>query len=550
MQNDMVDAAPILSGSKRRFIQMGGMLAGHLVIHGCGSGGDLVVNDDRPSRLNAAAKDGAARHAGLTQAPGVAGPANLALLATAVVSGSVAGGRGMPRDILYDPIAAAYATASDWAEYGVPYEHDLGLVNEAQAFWWQVAWPETQTINAIGFGGACANQSQTHTRWKIESLRNGAWTVVGQGEGGWLDGGVFVWGGANQHPIEAQAVRLKAWSDGVHPLLSMHLRGRGGQSRHVDDRSQPQKAALIQYLGANQMTNVLFDTDIGPDCDDAGTLAMLHALADLGEARILGIGVTVSNPWSAATVDAINTWYRRPSLAIGTLKEAGFLLDSPYTEAVAKNFPNDLRSGVNAPDALAVHRRALAAQPDGSVTLVAVGPLRNMRHLLHSPADAVSSLSGWALIAAKVKSLVVMGGAFPSGREWNIAQDPASAQAVVNAWPTDIIFSGVEVGNDIGTGYLLSSKTPLANPVRRAYEIHVGASQNRPSWDQTAMLFAIRGTTGGLFGLSAPGTVAIAGNGDNTFVPSAGGRHRYLVKQKSDTEIASVIEALMVRLPR
>ena len=552
MQNDLVKLAPIFSNSKRRFIQMSGMLAGNLMIYGCGGGGDFVA-DNRSTALNAAVNDGPALHAVLTKALGVAGPANLALLANAVVSGSVTGGGGVPRDILYDPVAKAYATASNWAEYGVSYGQNLGLANEWQAFWWQVAWPDAKTINAINaisFGGAYANQPQAHTRWKIESLLSGAWTVVSQGIGGWLDGGVFVWGNASQRPIEAQAIRMKAWSDGVHPLLSIHLRGRGGQSTLVDDRSQSQQAVTIQYSASNPAVNVLFDTDIGPDCDDTGTLAVLHALADLGEARILGVGVTVSNPWSAATVDAINTWYRRPDLPIGTLKEAGFLLDSPYTETVAKNFPNDLQSGLNAPNALAVHREALAAEPNGSVTLVAVGPLRNMRHLLHSPADAFSSLSGRALIAAKVKTLVVMGGRFPSGREWNIEQDPASAQAVVDGWPTDIVFSGGEVGDDIGTGYSLSSNTPLGNPVRRAYEIHVGANQNRPSWDQTAMLFAIRGTAGGLFGLSTPGTVAIAGNGDNSFTPSSAGRHRYMVKAKSDADIASSIEALMIRAPQ
>ena len=547
MQNDVSDTAAIPSNSKRRFIQMSGMLAGNLLLYGCG---DIAVNADPSVALNAAVKNGAALHAGLTKALGVAGSANLALLASAVVAGSAAGGRGVPRDILFDPVANAYATASKWAEYGVSYGQNMGLASEAQAVWRQVAWPDAKTINTISFGGAYANQSQTYTRWKNESLLGGAWTVVSQGIGGWLDGGIFVWGNASQRPIEAQAIRMKAWFDGVHPLLGIHLRWRGGQSSDIDDRSQPQQAALIQFLASSAVVNVLLDTDIGPDCDDTGTLAVLHALTDLGEARILGMAVTVSNPWSAATVDAINTWYRRPDLPIGTLKEPGFLLDSPYAEAVAKNFPNDLQSGVNAPDALSVHRKALAAEPDGSVTLVAVGPLRNMRHLLHSSADAVSSLRGHALIAAKVKTLVVMGGRFPNGREWNIEQDPGSAQAVVDGWPTDIVFSGGEIGDAIGTGHSLSSHTPPGNPVRRAYEIQVGANQNRPSWDQTAMLFAIRGTAGGLFGLSAPGTVTIASNGDNTFATSSTGRHRYLVKQKSDAEIASSIEALMVHLPQ
>jgi hypothetical protein len=34
---------------------------------------------------------------------------------------------------------------------------------------------------------------------------------------------------------------------------------------------------------------IIFDTDIGSDCDDAGALAVLHKLADKGEAKILGV---------------------------------------------------------------------------------------------------------------------------------------------------------------------------------------------------------------------------------------------------------------------
>ena len=33
--------------------------------------------------------------------------------------------------------------------------------------------------------------------------------------------------------------------------------------------------------------SIIFDTDIAPDYDDVGALAMLHAFADKGEAKIL-----------------------------------------------------------------------------------------------------------------------------------------------------------------------------------------------------------------------------------------------------------------------
>ena len=44
-------------------------------------------------------------------------------------------------------------------------------------------------------------------------------------------------------------------------------------------------------VGCKQMgvppVSVIFDTDMGPDYDDVGALALLHALADSGEVRIL-----------------------------------------------------------------------------------------------------------------------------------------------------------------------------------------------------------------------------------------------------------------------
>ena len=37
----------------------------------------------------------------------------------------------------------------------------------------------------------------------------------------------------------------------------------------------------------NQPVMIIFDTDMGSDCDDAGALALLHAYADMGRARII-----------------------------------------------------------------------------------------------------------------------------------------------------------------------------------------------------------------------------------------------------------------------
>ena len=82
---------------------------------------------------------------------------------------------------------------------------------------------------------------------------------------------------------------------------------------------------------------VIFDTDMGSDCDDAGALAVLHALADAGEVRILGVIFSSGkNRYGVGTCDAINTYYGRGDLPLGQYQgtDVGDPQDS-YTKRIA-----------------------------------------------------------------------------------------------------------------------------------------------------------------------------------------------------------------------
>ena len=89
--------------------------------------------------------------------------------------------------------------------------------------------------------------------------------------------------------------------------------------------------------------NIILDTDIGPDCDDAAALAMLNLYADQGLCRILGITHCTSNPYGAGTIDAINRYYGREGVEIGTYYGEGFLSDEKcmtYNRYIAAHYPN------------------------------------------------------------------------------------------------------------------------------------------------------------------------------------------------------------------
>lgn len=296
---------------------------------------------------------------------------------------------------------------------------------------------------------------------------------------------------------------------------------------------------------------VILDTDIGPDVDDAGAAAVLNALADNGEARILAMGCCTASPWGAPCLDAINTYYRRPDVPLGTLQgKPGFLTDSRYNRQVAEGFPRRLRSGSDAEAAATLYRRVLARQPDRSVTMCAVGPLSNLQRLLESGPDKSSKLTGAELVAKKVTLLSVMGGRFPAGKEWNWEQDPPAATAVLAHWPTPMVMSGFEIGEHILTGKRLHTETPESNPVRVAFALFPGPDKDRESWDETAVLAAVRGAQP-YWTLSGPGTVSVdARDGRNQWQAQPDGNRRYLITSQPSEQVKKALEDLMVQAPR
>lgn len=295
---------------------------------------------------------------------------------------------------------------------------------------------------------------------------------------------------------------------------------------------------------------IIFDTDIMGDVDDVGAVAILHTLANRGEAKILAMGVCVKNPWSPLCLDALNTYFRRPDIPLGVVKGPAHNRASKYAQGIAQEFPHALKSAEEAPDAAIVYRQVLAQQPDRSVVMVGVGQLTNFRNLLTTGPDQYSSLGGVELVKQKVRVWVCMGGRFPEGREANLINDGRAAAYAITHWPTPIIFSGWEIGNEIMTGAALR-KAPAGTPVRRAYEFYNGLS-HRQSWDQTAVLYAVRGLDGRLadyWNVRTNGCLHVNEDGSNVWRESPEKSHSYLVRKMAPEKIAAIIEELMLQPP-
>jgi inosine-uridine nucleoside N-ribohydrolase len=240
---------------------------------------------------------------------------------------------------------------------------------------------------------------------------------------------------------------------------------------------------------------IILDTDMDSDCDDAGALALLHVLADRGEAKILAVAASSLYRWSVPCIEAINRYYGRPDLPIGAPKRDAVdsHAGSKYARAIAESVATRWKTNDDSPDATEVYRQTLALQPDRSVIIVSVGDLTNIRNLLRSGPDAHSPLAGPELVRRKVIRWVCMGGRYPRHLDprvfGNFKTDPAATVEACRDWPVEVVFSGL--GDNILTGSRLKQTRP-ENPVRRAYELYLGKQPARPSWDPIAVLYAVR----------------------------------------------------------
>ncbi|MCB1230731.1 MAG: nucleoside hydrolase [Verrucomicrobiae bacterium] len=327
-------------------------------------------------------------------------------------------------------------------------------------------------------------------------------------------------------------------------------------------------AIAIAPAFAGEPVKLIFDTDMGNDIDDAMALAIIHQLERRGVVELLAVTSTKDNPKSAAFIDAINTFYGYPDVPIGVVRDGVAQEEGRYNgladlkdEAGKPIYPHDLKSGEEAPEAVSLLRKTLAAQPDGSVKIAQVGFFTNLAQLLESKPDEHSPLSGADLIKKKVKELVIMAGSFQTIRfdtdyaEYNVREDVPSAQLFAEKWPTTVIWSGYEIG--IAAAYPWQSIMEDYGYVdhhiiKEGYLAWVqDPPHDRPTWDLTAVLYAVYPDRG-YFDLSPMGSVTVNERGRTDFIANdsrqkgvrkEGGNDRYLIM--SEVQAARVREAFV-----
>lgn len=314
------------------------------------------------------------------------------------------------------------------------------------------------------------------------------------------------------------------------------------------------------------MKKIIFDTDLGGDCDDVMALDLLISADKAGECALTGVTYSADCRRSPACIYAILKYYGMERLPVGRAPipdSVGKGIDD-YASLVADTFPSeDAPTYESAWDAVKLLRKLLAE--NGRSTVVVTGYLTNIAALLKSGPDEYSPLDGAELVRSCVEEFAVMGGdfahqdavnPFPAGidangdlrpvPEWNIREDIPAAQYVFDNSPVPVIVSPFGLGFNMMTGAPMTAKGKGKAPDSLAYIKH-GCESGQHSWDPATALYGIYGAKPWFY-RSAPGRVTVDGRGVTDFDTRAGGNARVLGCAMTREAIAADIDRLMMRL--
>jgi inosine-uridine nucleoside N-ribohydrolase len=313
----------------------------------------------------------------------------------------------------------------------------------------------------------------------------------------------------------------------------------------------PQPAARTIPPGA------FFDTDFST-VDSLLAVSLLYGMQGKGDCRVAIVTMSRPNLAVAGFVDTVQRFYHGPAANFAQLPPIGMRTEGspgetspafvePYRKKKVDGTPvykNDVKSVIDTGDPCTLIRNYLEAQVDQSAFFVLAGPATNLAVALAFPGVK-------ELLAAKVKYLVVAGGAFSgspekSPPEAHLKADIAAAKKVFSDWPTPIVASGVEVGSalefpGVSIDKQFAEATP-DNPVADAYRAWQPMPYDAPSWAMTAALYGARPKES-YFKLSGQGRIEVDDQGRTAFTASEKGNHRYLIvdpEQKEKITLAYV----------
>lgn len=290
-----------------------------------------------------------------------------------------------------------------------------------------------------------------------------------------------------------------------------------------------------------QRMNVIFETDMGNDVDDALAIDMLYKYNKQKRINLMAVMLNKEGEFPPKYIDLLNTWYGQKRIPIGVSPRAdkSLVAGTNYTQVVCEKldekgkplYKRSIKDYSKLLSAVKLYRKLLAKAEDASVTIVSVGFSTNLALLLDTKADEYSPLTGKELVAQKVKRLVTMAGHIenPKYAEYNVVNDVAACQCVFKEWPTPIYMSPFELGlqvrypaQSIENDFTWTKHHPIVD----SYKVYLKKIEDRPTWDLTAVLYAIDPQQ--FFNISPAGKIVVTNEGYTHYKQDAAGKHFYL----------------------
>ena len=304
--------------------------------------------------------------------------------------------------------------------------------------------------------------------------------------------------------------------------------------------------------------SIILDTDIGPDCDDVGALAVMFSYAKENGVSVLGVNNCTSNKFGTATIDAIREYCDYPEFAIGSYSSPDFYANHDrYNKYIAETYSTKYKNGIlKYLPHVEFYRRLLANAEDDGIILVTIGMFNAFADFLKSGADEYSPLTGIELAKKKLHAVVSMAAVLPAGREFNVICDYEASRFCFDNCPVPMYLSDFKLGHSVFTGYAPEDAEKYKNnPIFDSYQLYTAAWERvgfNKSFDLTAVQFAFEGE-GDIYSLTPSGRLEFYNeapdklpHADATrFVECEDGKIRFMIKNVSDDAIAESLQARM-----
>ncbi len=316
--------------------------------------------------------------------------------------------------------------------------------------------------------------------------------------------------------------------------------------------SGPSTPVDVGPLPSDGTPIIIFDTDMGPDIDDALALAMLHEYANRGMAKIAAVTLSRNSDWGVKYISLLNTYYGRGGqIPIGAFKgSTGRDGDERnwYSRSVVDGgqHPYDRSiSMASVPAGHEVMRAVIDQAPPNSVAIVQVGFSTNTAELLRRYPD---------LVQEKAPLLSIMAGqnGQRNSQDFNTKYAVADAQKVWSDWPHKIIQSEQRLGSSLLYPYEeITGRLGTDHPIRQSYEAKDFSwhHDNPPfydmrTWDLTSVMEAIEPNA--YLPVESQGWVSLDTSVVNTvFRADSSGRHFVLQRNLSDAEKQRTVDRMV-----